>query len=408
MPSVSMHKRHRPRSAFRELLRGESAAGLILIGAAAAALLIANSQWSSTYFDVLHAYAAGLSLLHWINDGLMALFFLLVGLEIKREFIDGQLSTWPRRTLPAVAAIGGMAVPALIFLLINRESVENLRGWAVPTATDIAFALGVLALLGKRVPVSLKIFLTALAIIDDLGAVLIIALLYTAELSTIWLGAAAAAVALLVTMNLAGVKRLAPYLMFGALLWFFVLRSGVHATLAGVALAMTIPLRRSPGRPDHAESPLHRLEHRLHPIITYFVLPVFGLANAGVSLAGLSLGSLLAPLPLGIAAGLFVGKQLGVFSFTWAAIKLNLADCPRDASMAQVYGVSLLCGIGFTMSLFIGLLAFPGTPDVQNGVKLGVLAGSLCSALIGAGVLAFARREPALPRQSREIVAIAR
>lgn len=390
----------RPRSALRELLRGESAAGLILIGAATAALLVANSPLSKAYFDLLHSYAGALSILHWINDGLMALFFLLVGLEIKREFVDGQLSTWPRRTLPAIAAVGGMVVPGLIFLFVNRDAPENVHGWAVPTATDIAFALGVLALLGKRVPVSLKVFLTALAIIDDLGAVLIIALLYTVGLSLPWLAAAAAALALLVAMNRMKVERLSPYLVVGVLLWFFVLKSGVHATLAGVALAMAVPLRRSPGRPDASDSPLHRLEHQLHPLVAYAVLPLFGFANAGVALGGLNLASLLAPLPLGIAAGLFVGKQLGVFGFTWAAIGLDWADCPRDASMAQVYGVSLLCGIGFTMSLFIGLLAFPEAPEIQDGVKLGVLLGSLCSAFAGVAVLAFARREAAPVRRA--------
>jgi NhaA family Na+:H+ antiporter len=243
------------------------------------------------------------------------------------------------------------------------------------------------------VPVSLKVFLTALAIIDDLGAVLIIALLYTADLALMWVAAAAALLAGLAALNIAKVERLTPYLLVGVVLWFFVLRSGVHATLAGVALALTIPLRPTPGRPDDAHSALHRLEHNLHPWVTYLVLPLFGFANAGVALGGLDFVSVLAPLPLGIAAGLFLGKQLGVFSFTWAAIKLDLADCPRDASLAQLYGVSVLCGIGFTMSLFIGLLAFPEAADVQNGVKLGVLIGSICSALLGAAVVAFAPGE---------------
>ena len=382
-----------PPSVFRALLRSESASGLILFGSAAVALFLANSPVAPFYFATLKSDVGALSVVHWINDGVMALFFLLIGLEIKRELIDGQLSTWPRRILPGVAAAGGMIVPALIYVALNAGHPGNLRGWAIPTATDIAFALGVLALLGRRVPVSLKVFLTALAIIDDLGAVLIIAFLYTAELSWIWLGAAAAALAALAGLNRGKVQRLSPYLLVGALLWFFVLKSGVHATLAGVALALTISIQRSPGRPDERHSPLHRLEHQLHPWIAFLVLPVFGLANAGVSFAGLNLSSLAAPLPLGIAAGLFVGKQLGVFSFTWLAIKLGWADCPRDASVAQLYGVSVLCGIGFTMSLFIGLLAFPDVADVEAGVKLGVLLGSLLSALLGAAILAVARRE---------------
>jgi NhaA family Na+:H+ antiporter len=369
---------------------------------AALALLIANSPLASLYFDALHVYVGGLSLQHWINDALMAVFFLLVGLEIKREFLDGQLSTWPRRLLPGVAAIGGMIVPALVFVALNLGSPENLRGWAIPAATDIAFALGVLALLGRRVPVSLKIFLAALAIIDDLGAVVIIALFYTADLAALWLGAAGLVLAVLFGLNRAGVERLSVYLLLGAVLWACVLQSGVHATLAGVALALTIPIRPAPARPDDPSSPLHILEHALQPWVAFLIVPVFGFANAGVSLAGLDAADLVAPLPLGIAAGLFLGKQVGVFLATWAAVRLNWADRPEHASWSQVYGVSLLAGIGFTMSLFIGLLAFPDAPELQDAVKVGVLSGSLLSGIVGTLVLLIAKgEEAASPTASR-------
>ncbi|WP_243406260.1 Na+/H+ antiporter NhaA [Sphingosinicella sp. YJ22] len=387
-----------PASALRQFLGGQAAGGLVLIAAAGLALVVANGPLAQTYFDVLHAYLGPLSILHWVNDGLMALFFLLVGLEIKRELLDGQLSTPRRRVLPGIAALGGMVVPAIIYLAINQGG-GALRGWAVPVATDIAFALGVLALLGRRVPVSLRIFLTALAIIDDLLAVAIIALFYTSQLSLAWLGAALATVALLAALNWMKVTRLSPYLVIGGALWTFTYLSGVHATLAGVALALTIPIRRTPGCPDDRESPLHRLEHGIQPWVAFIVIPVFGFANAGVSLAGLGLDALLEPVALGVAAGLFAGKQLGVFAATWAAIRLRLADCPEDATTLQVYGVSLLCGIGFTMSLFIGLLAFDD-PDLQAQVKIGVLAGSLLSAIAGAAVLRLSHRER-VPTPSR-------
>src|SRR3954468_1777973 len=382
---------HRPASVLRALLKSEAGGGLVLMAAALVALGVANSPFAPAYFGLLKTYVGGLSILHWINDALMAVFFLLVGLEIKREFLDGQLSTWPRRILPGVAAAGGMAAPALIYVALNVSARETVRGWAIPTATDIAFALGVLALLGSRVPVSLKIFLTALAIIDDLGAVAIIAAFYTADLSLAWLGLAGLTLVVLAGLNRAGVERLAFYLGLGVLLWFFVLKSGVHATLAGVALALTVPLRPSPGRPDDPASPLHILEHALHPWVAYLIVPVFGFANAGVSLSGMSWAAVLAPLPLGIAAGLFVGKQIGIFLTTWAAATLHWAERPEHATWPQVYGVSLLCGIGFTMSLFIGLLAFPIAPDLQDEVKIGVLTGSLLSALVGALVLRLAR-----------------
>jgi NhaA family Na+:H+ antiporter len=368
------------------LLESESGSGLVLIGAAAMALAIANSPFAPTYFAALESHAGPLSVLHWINDAAMALFFLLIGLEIKREFIGGELSTWPQRLLPGLAALGGMVVPALIYLSLNAPYPHNISGWAVPTATDIAFALGVLSLLGSRIPASLKVFLTALAIIDDLGAVAIIALLYTAGLQPLWLAGAALVVALSWALNRAGITRLLPYLVLGLLLWFLVFRSGVHATLAGVMLALTIPIRR-----DHAASPLHRLEHFLQPWVGFVIVPLFGFANAGVTLGTGSLDGAAIEIPLGIAAGLFFGKQIGVFSMTWAAIRVGWASPPEGASTRQIYGVSVLCGIGFTMSLFIGLLAFPGALALQEGVKLGVLAGSVASALLGAGILLLPR-----------------
>lgn len=389
---------HRPPSALRSFLQSEAAGGIVLMVAAALGLMVANSPLAADYFETLHLKVGPLSLQHWINDGLMAVFFLLVGLEIKREMLDGQLSTWSRRALPGFAALGGMVVPALIYLAFNRGSPETLRGWATPAATDIAFALGVLALLGRRVPISLKIFVTALAILDDLGAVLIIAIFYTAQLSLIWLAAAAAVLAALALLNRMRVMALWPYLFLGAVLWACVLQSGVHATLAGVALALTIPLTKSPARPDDEHSPLHRLEHALQPGVAFCIVPIFGFANAGVSLSGLGLEALLAPVTLGVAAGLFFGKQIGVFLASWLTIRLDLADCPEDASMLQVYGVSLLCGIGFTMSLFIGLLAFPDSALLQSEVKLGVLVGSGLSAAAGALVLAVAKGDPNLPK----------
>jgi NhaA family Na+:H+ antiporter len=387
----------RPRSLLRSLLRSEAGGGLVLMAAAALALIIANSPLSEIYFGALKTYIGPLNLLHWINDLLMAVFFLMVGLEIKREFLDGQLATPRRRVLPGLAALGGMVAPALIFLAVNWNG-EGMRGWAVPVATDIAFALGVLALMGRRVPVSLRIFLTALAIIDDLLAVLIIAFFYTAGLEFLWLLAAAAVTGALVVLNYRGVQSLLPYLALGALLWTFTFLSGVHATIAGVVLALTIPIRCSPGCPDSAESPLHRLEHGIQPWVAYAVIPVFGFANAGVSLAGLGFDALLEPIALGVALGLFVGKQIGVFGVTWLAIRLRLGDMPEDATTRQLYGVSLLCGIGFTMSLFIGLLAFP-TEAMQDQVKIGVLGGSLLSALLGAGLLIGSKRE-AVPTPS--------
>jgi len=379
---------------MRAFLDGQASGGLVLMAAAAAALVVANSPWAPTYFDALHAYLGPLSVAHWINDGLMAVFFLMVGLEIKREVLDGQLSTWSRRILPGVAALGGMAVPALVFLAFNASDPTTARGWAIPSATDIAFALGVVSLLGSRVPTSLKVFLMALAIIDDLGAVVIIALFYSGELSVAHLGAAAAVLAGLVLLNRLGVTRLWAYLVPGAVLWWLVLGSGIHATIAGVLLALTIPLRASPAKPDDmAHSPLHRLEHGLHPWVTFLVIPIFGFANAGVSFAGLTAEALIAPLTLGVALGLLVGKVVGVFGTAMLVIRLGWADVPMGAGRLQLLGVALLCGIGFTMSLFIGLLAFAEAPLLQEEVKVGILAGSLVAGLLGWTVLRLASRD---------------
>lgn len=383
----------RPRSALRGFLNNEASGGLVLMGAAALALVIAHSPLAGTYFGVLKTYVLGLSVLHWINDALMAVFFLLVGLEIKREMLDGQLSTWPRRALPGIAALGGMAVPAALYLAFNAAPDGHPRGWAIPSATDIAFALGVLSLLGPRVPISLKVFLTALAILDDLGAVLIIAVFYTGDLNLYALLGASFVLLLLGGLNRTGFTDLRPYLVLGVVLWVLVLMSGVHATLAGVALALTIPLRASPGKPEDATSPLHQLEHVLQPWVAFLIVPVFGFANAGVSFAGMSFESLLNPVPLGVALGLFLGKQVGVFAFSWAVIRAGWADLPANATWAQLYGVALLCGIGFTMSLFIGLLAFPTSLELQDATKLGVLLGSGLSALAGAALLRLAEPE---------------
>jgi NhaA family Na+:H+ antiporter len=380
----------RVRTTFQRFAESEASGGLVLMASAALGMVAANSALAGSYTELLHSKVAGLSVLHWINDGLMALFFLLVGLEIKREILVGELDSWPHRALPCVAALGGMIVPALIFLAVNWQSPETWRGWAIPTATDIAFALGVLSLFGSRIPNSLKVFLTSLAIMDDLGAILIIATFYAAELSAGALGAAAVIILLLFGLNRFGVMRLTPYLLLGVGLWAAMLFSGIHATLAGVVLAMTIPLG-SMGEYDGAGSPLCRLEDRLGLWVAFLVLPVFGFANAGVSLAGASLESLLAPLSLGIVAGLFLGKQIGIMSAIVIARRIGIAHLPAGASWRQLYGVALLCGIGFTMSLFIGLLALADT-ERESMVKLAVLAGSLLSALAGAAVLIQRKR----------------
>ena len=385
----------RARSLLRDFLHNSASGGLVLMAAAALALVIANTGAAPAYFGALAAYVGPLSLLHWINDGLMAVFFLLVGLEIKREMLDGQLAGWGRRILPGVAAAGGMAMPALIYTAFNAGNPETLRGWAIPAATDIAFALGVLALLGPRVPASMRIFLTALAIIDDLGAVAIIAVFYTGELSLTYLGLAGLVALALAGLNRAGVVRLLPYLLLGAALWWLTLRSGVHATVAGVVLALAIPLRRRPGGADDlAASPLHRLEHALHLPVAFLIVPIFGFANAGVSFEGLTREALLDPLTLGVAIGLTAGKLIGVFGAAGAVIRLGWADMPAGAGWWHLFGTALLCGIGFTMSLFIGMLAFEGRPLLQAEVKIGILCGSVLAGLLGAAVLRAAPRHP--------------
>jgi NhaA family Na+:H+ antiporter len=372
-------------SALRNFLKTEAAGGIILFGAAAAAMLTANSPAAPLYFAALEAKLGPLSLLHWINDGLMAVFFLLVGLEIKREWLDGHLAGWSDRILPCIAAAAGMAVPALVYLAVTGGATQLLRGWAIPSATDIAFAIGVLALLGSRAPTSLKLFLTTVAIVDDMGAVAIIALAYTASISGPALLAALLIWAAMAALGRWGVGSLWPYLLLAAGLWLAVLLSGVHATIAGVLAAFAIPLRAA-GR-----SPLERLEHRLHPWAAFIIVPLFGFANAGVALGGVGLAQVLAPLPLGIALGLFIGKQIGIFGSVRLAVAAGLAARPAGASWAQIYGVALLCGIGFTMSLFIGGLAFHD-PSLGAEVKIGVLGGSLLSALCGYAVLRRAGR----------------
>ncbi len=384
MPDVITRTARRQARALVALFKSASAGGIILIIASAAAIVVANSPLADTYRGLLHYAFAGLSTELWINDALMAIFFLMVGLEIKRELLIGQLATWGQRALPGLAALGGMAVPALIYLGFNISNSETLAGWAIPSATDIAFALGVLALLGSRVPISLKIFLSALAILDDMGAVIIIALFYTGGLSAMMLAAAAAVVVLLLIMNRTGVKRLTPYLLAGAVLWFFMLQSGVHATIAGILLALFIPLK---GKDEQQEAPLDKLEHALSPWVTFLILPLFGFANAGVSLSGLTMDDVLSPVPVGVALGLFIGKQIGVFGMALLAIKTGLAPRPHGSSWSQIYGVSVLCGIGFTMSLFIGNLAFARSPLLVDEVKIGVLTGSIVAALAGMLIL---------------------
>ena len=386
------------RSLFTRFFQLEAASGLLLIAAAVMALIINNSPLSYLYsglLDVPVAVQVGAlniakPLLLWINDGLMALFFLLIGLEVKREVVDGHLSKPAQVILPATAAVGGMVVPALIYWFINRDNPAAVAGWAIPTATDIAFALGVLALLGKRVPVSLKLFLMTLAIIDDLGAIIVIALFYSGTLSSVSLLLAAACLVALVAMNRLGVVKLGPYMIVGLILWVCVLKSGVHATLAGVALALCIPLRTR----NAETSPLLSLEHALHPWVAYAILPIFAFANAGVSLAGMSADSFTHPVPMGIAVGLLLGKTVGVFGLTWLAVKLRMAALPEGAGWGQILGVAILCGIGFTMSLFVGSLAFaPGSSDYAGMDRMGILTGSFFAAVIGYAVIAMTSRK---------------
>lgn len=383
----------RMRNTIRNFLDNEFAGGLLLIATAILALVTANSPLSDAYFNTLHAYLGPLSLHHWINDALMAVFFLMVGLEIKREMVDGHLSSWPRRILPGAAAAAGMAVPAIVYLAFNLESGAS-HGWAIPAATDIAFALGVISLLGPRVPTSLKVFLAALAIIDDLGAVIIIGLFYTSGISWLDLGMAAFICSALLGLNLRGVKKLTPYLLLGLILWFFTYRSGVHATIAGVVLALTIPIKRTPARPEASlsESPLHLLEHSLIKPVSFIIVPIFGFANAGVSFSGIGVNELLAPVTIGVAAGLSLGKLVGIFGAVVLLVKSGIVGLPAGASWHQMLGTTLLCGIGFTMSLFISLLAFDDVL-LQNEAKIGILAGSLVAGLAGFLLLRFSKRQ---------------
>ena len=387
-------------SALRDFIASEAAGGIVLIAAAVAAMIAANvPATAKAYFALLHLTTGptlnphlGPMTLHlWVNDGLMAIFFLLVGLEIKREVVDGRLASAEKRRLPVIAAIAGMGVPALIYLATVGDAPGLGRGWAIPAATDIAFAIGVLALLGSRAPSSLKLFVTTVAIVDDMGAVAIIALAYTDHVNVAALAGAGAVFALLYALNRLGERRLRVYLAGFAALWLLLLISGVHATIAGVLTATLIPLQRTPGAPDSATSPLHRLEHALHPWVAYAIVPLFGFANAGVALGGTSLAVLAEPLVLAITLGLFAGKQIGIFGSVWIADRVGIAKRPGGASWTQVYGVALIAGIGFTMSLFIGGLAF-ADPALQDRVKIGVLTGSLLSAVLGYAVLRFAHR----------------
>lgn len=403
MTAAQEAPRHRYSEMIREFFRLESAGGMTLVAAALFAVLLANSPLASLYNGFLNTpfevRIGGLQiakpLLLWINDGLMAIFFFLVGLEIKREFLEGELSSLDRIALPGVAAIGGMAAPALIYVVLNWNDPENLNGWAIPAATDIAFALAVLSLLGNRISNALKALLLAIAIFDDLGAIVIIALFYTKQLSLAALAGAAVLLVALLVANLSGVTRKAPYVLLGIALWVLVLKSGVHATLAGVAAALAVPMR---GGHQSEPSPLRSLEHDLHLWVAFAILPLFAFANAGVSFAGIGLSSLVDPVKLGIALGLFIGKQIGVFGLIWVAITFNLASQPRGSNWAQLYGVSLLTGIGFTMSLFIGSLAFEHS-DFDAPIRLGVIVGSIASAFVGYLVLrtATASKVPALP-----------
>ena len=386
---------------IEEFIKKESSSGILLIIATAMALLLKNSFFSEYYVAFLQTPVEvrfadlhiAKPLLLWINDGLMAVFFLLIGLEVKREFLEGQLSTPGQIALPGIAAIGGMVVPACFYIFINHGNETAMRGWAIPTATDIAFALGVLALLGNRVPLSLKVFLMALAIIDDLGAIVIIALFYTVELSTLSITIAAIALSILIIMNRLGVAKKAAYIIVGVILWVSVLKSGVHATLAGVALAFTIPLKCEDKPDGECYSMSKEMEHDLHYWAALFILPLFAFVNAGVDLRNVSLAQMSAGVPLGIMAGLFLGKQIGVFGFSWIAIKLGLARIPEKSSWLQLYGVSILTGIGFTMSLFVDSLAFTDGNLYQQADKLAVLIASFAAGIAGYLILRAARYE---------------
>jgi len=376
---------------FKWFFKLEAASGLILLIAAILALIVSNSNLSQIYFQSLEKYlfigindfGLKLSVHHWINDALMAIFFFFVTLEIKREFIQGELSNIKQAMLPIIAAIGGMVVPALCYILINLGNSETINGWAIPSATDIAFSLGILSLLGSRVPISLKVFLTALAIIDDLGAILIIAFFYSGDLSVPYLSLILLCYIFLLILNKFSIKMFTPYLIVGLFMWFFTYKSGIHATIAGVLLASTIPHKSK----EHDFSLLMKLEHGISPYVAFLIMPIFAFANAGVNLEGLSLMSLMSPVPLGILVGLFFGKQIGVLLFSYVSVKLKFAEMPNNSNWMSVYGVSILTGIGFTMSLFVGNLAFINNIEYIDGVKIGVLSGSLLSTIFGYFVL---------------------
>ena len=372
---------------FKWFFQLEAASGLVLLIAAIFALIISNSNFSYLYFQSLEKYlfigindfGLKLSVHHWINDALMAIFFFFVTLEIKREFIQGELSNIKQALLPIIAAVGGMVIPALFYVFINWDNMETMNGWAIPSATDIAFSLGILSLLGSRVPISLKIFLTALAIIDDLGAILIIAFFYSGDLSISYLSLILISYIVLLILNKFSVKILSPYLLIGLFMWFFTYKSGIHATIAGVLLATTIPHRIK----DKDFSLLVKIEHGISSYVAFIIMPLFAFANAGVNLEGLSLSSLMAPVPLGILCGLFFGKQIGVLLFSYVSIKFKVAEKPSKSNWLSLYGVSVLTGIGFTMSLFVGNLAFADNTQYMDGVKIGVLSGSLLSTIFG-------------------------
>ena len=372
---------------FRWFFKLEAASGLILLIAAIFALMISNSNLNELYFDTLekylfigvNEYGLKLSIHHWINDALMAIFFFFVTLEIKREFIQGELSNIKQALLPIIAAVGGMVIPALFYILINWGNSETMNGWAIPSATDIAFSLGILSLLGSRVPISLKVFLTALAIIDDLGAILIIAFFYSGDLSISYLSLILISYIILLILNKFSIKIFLPYLIVGLCMWFFTYKSGIHATIAGVLLASTIPHRLK----EKDFSLLLKIEHAISPYVAFMIMPLFAFANAGVNLEGLSISSLMAPVPLGILCGLFFGKQIGVMFFSYVAIKFKFAEPPNKSNWLSIYGVSILTGIGFTMSLFVGNLAFVENTQYMDGVKIGVLTGSLLSTVFG-------------------------
>ncbi len=399
-------------SALREFLESEAAGGILLMVAAALAMIVANSPLYDMYHHFLHELEGptlskklGPMTPHlWINDGLMAIFFFLVGLEIKREFVDGRLNTWERRRLPVLAAAAGMVVPAVIYLFIVKDAPDLYNGWAIPAATDIAFAIGVLALLGSRAPASLKLFLVTVAIVDDMGAVAIIALVYTAEINGAALLASAVILGIMYTMNRSGILKLWPYIILSIILWYAVLMSGVHATIAGVLAALCIPIVVTPTSPDAENSPLHIMEHAIAPWSAFLIIPIFGFANAGVSLEGMGMDQIMAPLPLGIAAGLFFGKQIGIFASVWLAVKTGFAGRLGGATWLQVYGVATLCGIGFTMSLFIGALAFPGNELLIEEAKIGVLMGSFLSAVVGYSILRFAPQPKKRDKEAEALV----